>query len=106
MIAVKDCYTKEVVSVVVERKHTYLEVEKVMYKAFGGSNFKELPLEGLYVTSDSDKEIIKEMKFLKGMGIRHCCITPHSPWENGEIEAFFSYLERKVFRRFEIEERK
>ena len=44
------------------------------------------------------------MKSLKRMGIKHCRITPRSPWENGEIESFFSCLEREVFRRFEIED--
>lgn len=104
VIAVKDCYTKEVISVAVEKKHTYQEVEKVMYQAFAERNFKELPLEELYVTSDNGSEIIKAMKSLKVMGIKHCRITPCSPWENGEIESFFSCLEREVFRRFEIED--
>ena len=44
------------------------------------------------------------MKSLEVMGIKHCRITPCSPWENGEIESFFSCLEREVFRRFEIED--
>jgi len=104
VIAVKDCYTKEVIAVAVERKHTYQEVENVMYRAFAERNFKELALEELCVTSDNGKEIIKAMKRLREIGIKHCRITPRSPWENGEIESFFSCLEREVFRRFEIED--
>jgi len=104
VIAVKDCYTKEILAVTVERRHTFREVEKVMYQALAERNLKELPLEEIYVISDNGKEIIKAMKFLKGMGIKHCRITPRSPWENGEIESFFSCLEREVFRRFEIED--
>jgi len=102
VIAVKDCYTKEVIAVAVEKKHTYQEVENVMYRAFAERNFKELALKELYVTSDNGKEIIKAMKSLVEIGIKHCRITPRSPWENGEIESFFSCLEREVFRRFEI----
>ena len=104
VIAVKDYYTKEVIAVAVERRHTYQEVENVMYRAFAERNFKELALEELYVTSDNGKEIIKAIKSLEGIGIKHCCIIPRSPWENGEIESFFSCLEREVFRRFEIED--
>jgi len=92
-----------VIAVAVERKHTYQEVENVMYRAFAERNFKELALKELYVTSDNGKEIAKTMKTLEGIGIKHCRITPRSPWENGEIESFFSCLEREVFRRFEIE---
>jgi len=33
VIAVKDRYTKEVITIAVERKHTYQEVENVMYQA-------------------------------------------------------------------------
>jgi len=104
VIAVKDCYTKEVIAVAVEKKHTYQEVENVMYRAFAERNFKELALKELYVTSDNGKEIIKAMKSLVEIGIKHCRITPRSPWENGEIESFFSCLEREVFRRFEMED--
>ena len=104
IIAVKDCYTKEILAVTVEKRHTSGEVERVMYQAFAERNLKELPLEEIYVISDNGKEIIKAMKSLKRMGIKHCRITPRSPWENGEIESFFSCLEREVFRRFEIED--
>jgi len=31
----------------------------------------------------------------------HCRITPRNPWENREIESFFSCPEREVFQRFE-----
>ena len=65
---------------------------------------RKLPVEELYVTSDNGKEIIKAMRSLKKLGLIHCRITPRSPWENGEIESFFSCLEREVFRRFEIED--
>jgi len=69
VIAVKDCYTKEVIAVAVERKHTYQEIENVMYRAFAERNFKELALEELYVTSDNGKEIIKAMKKLGEIGL-------------------------------------
>lgn len=103
VIAVKDCFTKEILSIQVERRHTSVEVEEVLYRALAERNIKEIPVEELYVTSDNGKEIIKAMESLKGLGIKHYRITPRSPWENGEIESFFSCLEREVFRRFEIE---
>ena len=34
VIAIKDCYMKEVIAIAVERKHTYQEIERVMYRAF------------------------------------------------------------------------
>jgi len=42
----------------------------------------------LYIQSDNWKEIIR----------------PYSPWENGEIESFFSCIERELFQRFEVED--
>jgi putative transposase len=102
-IAVKDCYTKEIVGHVVSRRHTAKEIEEVLYSALANRNFKELPIEELYVVSDNAKEIKSAMEKLRGIGIKHVCITPYSPWENGEIESFFSCLEREVFWRFEME---
>jgi len=104
IIAVKDCFTKEIIAFETSRKHTAVEVEKVLYLALANRNLKEFPIQELYVTSDNGREIIKAMKSLKEIGIIHCRITPRSPWENGEIESFFSCLEREVFQRFEIED--
>jgi putative transposase len=104
VIAVKDCFTKEIIASTVRRKHTAREVEEVLYFALANRNLKELPIRELYVTSDNGKEITKAMESLKEIGIVHCRITPHSPWENGEIESFFSCIEREVFQRFEIED--
>ena len=75
-----------------------------MYLAIANRNLREFPIEEFYVTSDNGKEIVKAMKSLRDMGIVHCRITPRSPWENGEIESFFSCLEKEVFQRFEIED--
>ena len=100
VIGVKDCFTKEIIASETSRRHTATEVEEVLYLALGNRNLKEFPIEELYVTSDNGKEIIKAMKSLKEIGIIHCRITPRSPWENGEIESFFSSLEREVFQRF------
>jgi len=44
------------------------------------------------------------MKRLREIGIKHCRITPRSPWENGKIESFSLCLEREAFRRFKIED--
>ena len=102
VIAVKDCYTKEIVSHTVSRRHTAKEIEEVLYSALANRNLKELPVEELYVVSDNAKEIKSAMEELRKIGIKHVRITPYSPWENGEIESFFSCLEREVFWRFEI----
>jgi len=75
-----------------------------MYLALANRNLREFPVEELYVTSDNGKEIMKAMESLQDMWIVHCRITPRNPWENGEIESFFSCLERKAFRRFEIKD--
>jgi len=104
VIAVKDCFTKEIIACEVSRRHTAVEVERVLYLALANRDLRKLPVEELYVTSDNGREIIKAMKSLKKLGLIHCRITPRSPWENGEIESFFSCLEREVFRRFEIED--
>ncbi|WP_457642010.1 integrase core domain-containing protein [Persephonella sp.] len=61
-------------------------------------------MDEIYIVSDNGKEIIKAMRALKYIGIKHCRITPRSPWENGDIESFFSCLEREVIQRFEIED--
>ena len=104
VIAVKDCFTKEIIACETSRRHTAAEVERVLYLALANRNLRKLPVEELYVTSDNGREIIKAMRSLKKLGLIHCRITPRSPWENGEIESFFSCLEREVFRRFEIED--
>ena len=75
-----------------------------MYLAIANRNLREFPIEEFYVTSDNGKEIVKAMKSLRDMGIVNYRITPRSPWENGEIESFFSCLERELFQRFEIED--
>ena len=97
MIAVKDCFTKEIIACEISRRHTALEVEKVMYLAFANRNLREFLIEELYVTSDNGKEIVKAMKSLRDMGIVNYRITPRSPWENGEIESFFLALRGKCF---------
>ena len=104
VIAIKDCYTKEILSVCVERRHTAKEIENALYQALANRNLKEIPLDEIYIVSDNGKEIIKAMRALKYIGIKHCRITPESPWENGDIESFFSCLEREVIQRFEIED--
>ena len=104
VIAVKDSFTKEVIALEVSPRRTAREVEKVLYSALANRNYKELPIKELYVVSDNGKEIIRAMSWLKITGIRHVRITPRSPWENGEIESFFSCLEREVFGRIEVED--
>jgi putative transposase len=91
------------VSHTVSRRHTAKEIEEVLYSALANRNLKELPVEELYVVSDNAKEIRSAMEELRKIGIKHVRITPYSPWENGEIESFFSCLEREVFWRFEME---
>ena len=59
-------------------------------------------LKGIYVTNDSGKETKRAMETLKGIRIKHCQITPCSPWENGEIDLFFLCLKREIFRKFEV----
>ena len=103
IIAVKDCYTKEILSIQVERKRTANQIESALYQALASRNIKKIPVKELSVISDNGKEIIKAMGALKKLGVKHVRITPHSPWENGEVESFFSCLEREVFWRFEIE---
>jgi putative transposase len=90
------------VSHTVSRRHTAKEIEEVLYSALANRNLKELPIKELYVVSDNVKEIKSAMEEFRGIGIKHVRITPYSPWENGEIESFFSCLEREVFWRFEI----
>jgi len=104
VIAIKDYYTKEILSVCVEKKHTAKEIEDALYQALASRNLKEFPLDEIYIISDNGKEIIKAMKALKHVGIKHYRITPKSPWENGDIESFFSSLERELIQRFEIED--
>jgi len=79
VIAVKDCFKKEIIACETSRRHTGLEVEKVMYLALANRNLKEFPIEELPVTAGNGKEIVKAMKSLRDMGIVHCRITPRSP---------------------------
>lgn len=104
VIATKDCYTKEILSVCVERRHTAKEIENALYQALANRNLKEFPFDEIHIVSDNGTEIIKAMRALKYIGIKHCRITPGSPWENGDIESFFSCLEGEVIQRFEIED--
>jgi len=71
VIATKDCYTKEILSVCVERRHTAKEIENALYQALANRNLKEFPVDEIYIVSDNGKEIIKAMRALKYIGIKH-----------------------------------
>ena len=55
VIAVKDCFTKEIIACKTSRKQTASEIKKVVYPALANRNLKEFPIEELYVTSDNGK---------------------------------------------------
>ncbi len=68
IIAVKDCYTKEILSI---------QVEKTLYQALANRNIKKLPVKELSVISNNGNKIIKATGALKKLGA----------WKNGEVLA-------------------
>ena len=84
MLNVLDEYSRECLSIYVDRKLTSTEV---LYKLSALFIIHGVPD---YIRSDNGSEFIaKELrKWLKRIGVKTAYIEPGSPWENGYIESF------------------
>ena len=84
MLNVLDEYSRECLSIYVDRKLTSTEV---LYKLSELFIIHGVPD---YIRSDNGSEFIaKELrKWLKRIGVKTAYIEPGSPWENGYIESF------------------
>jgi len=84
MLNVLDEYSRECLSIYVDRKLTSIEVLYKLSELF--------ILYGVpdYIRSDNGSEFIaKELrKWLQSIGVKTAYIEPGSPWENGYIESF------------------
>ena len=84
MLNVLDEYSRECLSIYVDRKLTSIEVLYKLSELF--------ILYGVpdYIRSDNGSEFIaKELrKWLQRVGVKTAYIEPGSPWENGYIESF------------------
>ena len=84
MLNVLDEYSRECLSIYVDRKLTSIEV---LYKLSELFIIHGVPD---YIRSDNGSEFIaKELrKWLQRIGVKTAYIEPGSPWENGYIESF------------------
>ena len=84
MLNVLDEYSRECLSIYVDRKLTSIEV---LYKLSELFIIHGVPD---YIRSDNGSEFIaKELrKWLQSIGVKTAYIEPGSPWENGYIESF------------------
>ena len=84
MLNVLDEYSRECLTIYVDRKLTSIEVLYKLSELF--------ILHGVpdYIRSDNGSEFIaKELrKWLQSIGVKTAYIEPGSPWENGYIESF------------------
>jgi len=84
MLNVLDEYSRECLSIYVDRKLTSIEVLHKLSELFIIHGVPD------YIRSDNGSEFIaKELrKWLKRVGVKTAYIEPGSPWENGYIESF------------------
>jgi putative transposase len=98
MLTILDEYTRECLSIRVERKLNSQDVLDELYQLF--------LLRGLpkYIRSDNGPEFTAKVvrKWLYDLGVNTLFIEPGSPWENGYIESFNGklrdeLLDREIF---------
>ncbi|MHB8544960.1 MAG: transposase [Leptospirales bacterium] len=103
LLAMLDCYTREVVGHYLGYHCTGNDVKKTMALAFDQRGLEHI--SGVRMRSDNGTQFICNTveNFLSMMNIPHERIHPATPKEDAYIESFNSILEREVIRRFEFE---
>ncbi len=103
LLAMIDCYTREVVGHYLGYHCTGKDVKETMASAFDRRGLENI--SGVRMRSDNGTQFICNTveNFLSMMNIPHERIHPATPKEDAHIESFNSILEREVIRRFEFE---
>ena len=103
LLAMIDCYTREVVGYYLGYHCTGNDVKNTMMDAFSNRGLNNI--SGIRMRSDNGTQFICNTveSFLSMMNIYHERIHPATPKEDGYIESFNSILEREVIRRFEFD---
>ena len=103
LLAMIDCYTREVVGHYLGYHCTGNHVKETMASAFDRRGLENI--SGVRMRSDNGTQFICNTveNFLSMMNIPHERIHPATPKEDAHIESFNSILEREVIRRFEFE---
>lgn len=103
LLAMIDCYTREVVGHYLGCHCTGNDVKNTMIEAFDKRGINNI--SGIRMRSDNGTQFISNIveDFLSMMNIYHERIHPATPKEDGYIESFNSILEREVIRRFEFD---
>ncbi|EQD75615.1 transposase [mine drainage metagenome] len=103
LLAMIDCYSREVVGHYFGYHCTGNNVRETMASAFDRRGLENI--SGIRMRSDNGTQFICNTveNFLSMMNIPHERIHPATPKEDAHIESFNSILEREVIRRFEFE---
>ncbi len=103
LLAMIDCYSREVVGHYLGYHCTGNDVKETMITAFDQRGLDNI--SGIRMRSDNGTQFICNTveNFLSMMNIPHERIHPATPKEDAHIESFNSILEREVIRRFEFE---
>ncbi|MGC8506605.1 MAG: transposase, partial [Thermoplasmata archaeon] len=103
LLAMIDCYSREVVGHYIGYHCTGNHVKETMMIAFDQRGLESI--SGIRMRSDNGTQFICNTveNFLSMMNIPHERIHPATPKEDAHIESFNSILEREVIRRFEFE---
>ena len=103
LLAMVDCYTREVVGYYLGYHCTGNDVKNTIMEAFEQRGLNNI--SGIRMRSDNGTQFICNTveNFLSMMNIPHERIHPATPKEDGYIESFNSILEREVIRRFEFD---
>jgi putative transposase len=103
LLAMIDCYSREVVGHYIGYHCTGNDVKETMMIAFDQRGLENI--SGVRMRSDNGTQFICNIveNFLSTMNIPHERIHPATPKEDAHIESFNSILEREVIRRFEFE---
>ena len=98
MLAIVDEYTRECLSIEVERSITAREVVKVLAKLF------ELRREPTFIRSDNGPEFVAKVvkRWLEASGVQTLYIEPGSPWENAYAETFIGRFGDELLKREEF----
>ena len=103
LLAMIDCYTREIVGHYLGYHCTGKDVKETMVYAFDQRGLEHV--SGVRMRSDNGTQFICNTvkNFLSMMNIPHERIHPATPKKDAHIESFNSILEREVIRRFEFE---
>ena len=84
ILAIIDEYTRECLTLIVNRRITSQDVIEYLYKLFLLRGVPE------HIRSDNGPEFTAKVirRWLKNVGVKTLFIEPGSPWENGYIESF------------------